>query len=84
MAVKTIGRIALTVWVVLVILESPIHVISYPIVPYDKIPPNILAAGRIISAEGEGWQITRVIPVRDFWGRRQVLQQHCVLNLKCQ
>lgn len=30
---------------------------------YNKDFPNILAAGRIISAEGEGWQITRVIPV---------------------
>lgn len=29
---------------------------------YNKEFPNILAAGRIISAEGEGWQITRVIP----------------------
>ena len=25
--------------------------------------PNLLAAGRIISAEGEGWEVTRVIPV---------------------
>ena len=30
---------------------------------YNEDFPNILAAGRIISAEGEGWQITRVIPV---------------------
>lgn len=30
---------------------------------YNKEFPNILAAGRIISADGEGWQITRVIPV---------------------
>lgn len=30
---------------------------------YNKEFPNILAAGRIISAEGEGWQATRVIPV---------------------
>ena len=30
---------------------------------YNEQFPNILAAGRIISAEGEGWQITRVIPV---------------------
>lgn len=30
---------------------------------YNKDFPNILAAGRIISAHGEGWQITRVIPV---------------------
>lgn len=30
---------------------------------YNKEYPNILAAGRIISAEGEGWWMTRVIPV---------------------
>lgn len=30
---------------------------------YNEKFPNILAAGRIISSEGEGWQITRVIPV---------------------
>ena len=30
---------------------------------YNKEFPNILAAGRIISAEGDGWQVTRVIPV---------------------
>ncbi len=29
---------------------------------YHPSYPNILAAGRIISAEGEGWEITRVIP----------------------
>ncbi|MBQ8741199.1 MAG: FAD-dependent oxidoreductase, partial [Clostridia bacterium] len=29
----------------------------------NKRFPNILAAGRIISAHGEGWQVTRVIPV---------------------
>lgn len=29
---------------------------------YNSEFPNILAAGRIISADGEGWQITRVIP----------------------
>lgn len=30
---------------------------------YNKDFPNILAAGRIVSAHGEGWQVTRVIPV---------------------
>ncbi len=30
---------------------------------YNRQFPNILAAGRIISAHGEGWQATRVIPV---------------------
>lgn len=29
---------------------------------YHPSFPNLLAAGRIISAEGEGWEITRVIP----------------------
>ncbi len=35
-------------------------------IPYSTLYhpdfPNILTAGRIISAEGEGWEITRVIP----------------------
>lgn len=35
-------------------------------VPYSTLYhpdfPNLLTAGRIISAEGEGWEITRVIP----------------------
>ena len=30
---------------------------------YNKNFPNILTAGRIISASGDGWEITRVIPV---------------------
>lgn len=30
---------------------------------YSSKVPNIYAAGRIISAKGEGWEITRVIPV---------------------
>ncbi len=30
---------------------------------YNKSFANILAAGRIISSEGDGWEITRVIPV---------------------
>ncbi len=30
---------------------------------YNSAFPNILTAGRIISARGEGWEITRVIPV---------------------
>ena len=30
---------------------------------YSSKAPNIYAAGRIISAKGEGWEITRVIPV---------------------
>lgn len=35
---------------------------------YNKNFPNIYAAGRIISAKGEGWEITRVIPVAAFTG----------------
>lgn len=30
---------------------------------YHEDFPNILACGRIVSAEGDGWEITRVIPV---------------------
>ena len=30
---------------------------------YNRNFDNLLAAGRVISAEGEGWEITRVIPV---------------------
>lgn len=30
---------------------------------YNKEFPNILAAGRIVSADGDGWQVARVIPV---------------------
>lgn len=35
---------------------------------YNKKVPNLYAAGRIISATGEGWEITRVIPVAAFTG----------------
>ena len=35
---------------------------------YNKAVPNLYAAGRIISAKGEGWNITRVIPVAAFTG----------------
>lgn len=31
--------------------------------------PNLLAAGRIISASGDGWEITRVIPVASLTGQ---------------
>ena len=30
---------------------------------YNSRFPNLLAAGRIVSAQGDGWEITRVIPV---------------------
>ncbi len=30
---------------------------------YNKAFPNLLAAGRNISASGDGWEVTRVIPV---------------------
>jgi len=35
---------------------------------YNKMVPNLYAAGRIISATGTGWEITRVIPVAAFTG----------------
>ncbi len=36
---------------------------------YNKNFPNLFAAGRIISATGEGWEITRVIPVAALSGQ---------------
>ena len=30
---------------------------------YNKNYSNLIAAGRIISASGDGWEVTRVIPV---------------------
>jgi len=36
---------------------------------YNKDFDNLLAAGRIISAGGEGWEITRVIPVAALTGQ---------------
>lgn len=35
---------------------------------YNKAVKNLYAAGRIISAKGDGWEITRVIPVAAFTG----------------
>ena len=31
--------------------------------------PNLLAAGRIVSAEDDGWEITRVIPTAALTGQ---------------
>ena len=36
---------------------------------YNKNFPNLFAAGRITSATGEGWEITRVIPVAALSGQ---------------
>lgn len=35
---------------------------------YHKEFDNLLAAGRVVSAEGDGWEITRVIPVAALTG----------------
>lgn len=54
---------------------------------YNKEFPNILAAGRIISADGEGWQITRVIPICALTGQiagtaaAMCVQKDCSVNL---
>lgn len=48
---------------------------------YNKKFDNLLAAGRIISAEGEGWEITRVIPVAAMTGEAAgVAAALCVQN----
>ena len=51
---------------------------------YHQAFPNLLAAGRIISAEeGDGWEITRVIPVCALTGQAArtaaalCIKQHC-------
>ena len=36
---------------------------------YNKNFPNMLAAGRIVSASGDGWEVTRVIPVAALTGQ---------------
>ena len=36
---------------------------------YNADFPNLLAAGRIVSAEGDGWEITRVIPTAALTGQ---------------
>lgn len=41
---------------------GPVFEIPYKAL-YNKRIDNLLTAGRIISADGEGWEITRVIPV---------------------
>lgn len=42
--------------------SGPVYEIPYKCL-YSKKVDNLFAAGRIISADGEGWEITRVIPV---------------------
>ncbi len=43
-------------------IPGPVYEIPYSSL-YNKNIDNLLVAGRIISATGEGWEITRVIPV---------------------
>ena len=65
-------------------LPTPGHIPYRALVPaeYD----NLLAAGRIISAEDEGWEITRVIPVAAMTGEAAgvaaalCLKQSCAVN----
>lgn len=48
---------------------------------YNSKVPNLYAAGRIISATGEGWEITRVIPVAAHSGQvAGVAAALCVKN----
>ena len=42
--------------------RGPIHHMPYRTL-YNKNFPNLITAGRITSATGDGWEITRVIPV---------------------
>lgn len=45
--------------------------------------PNILTAGRIISAEGEGWEITRVIPGCALTGEAAGVAAALALKYQC-
>ena len=56
---------------------------------YNNNFPNILAAGRIVSAEADGWEITRVIPSAALTGEAagiaaslMVKQQKAVFELQ--
>lgn len=41
---------------------GPVFQIPYRCL-YNRNIPNLITAGRVISADGDGWEITRVIPV---------------------
>jgi hypothetical protein len=43
---------------------------------YNKHFPNMLAAGRIISASGDGWEVTRVIPPAALTGQAAGVAAH--------
>ena len=42
--------------------RGPVYSLPYRAL-YTRAIPNLMTAGRIISADGEGWEIIRVIPV---------------------
>ncbi len=50
---------------------------------YHAAYPNILTAGRIISATGEGWEITRVIPVCALTGEAAGIAAALALAFDC-
>ena len=44
--------------------------------------PNILAAGRVVSAEGDGWEITRVIPTSALTGEASGIAASVMIKQK--
>ncbi|HHY82595.1 MAG TPA: FAD-dependent oxidoreductase [Clostridiales bacterium] len=49
---------------------------------YNKNFPNMLAAGRIVSASGDGWEVTRVIPVAALTGQAAGTAAHLIIANK--
>lgn len=49
---------------------------------YNKSFPNMLAAGRIVSASGDGWEVTRVIPVAALTGQVAGTAAHLICTKK--
>lgn len=65
--------------------SGPVHQLPYRCL-YNSQVPNLLTAGRIISSDGEGWEITRVIPVCALTGQAAgtaaalCCQKHCTAD----
>jgi len=61
----------------------PGHHYEFPFgIIFNKGFPNLLAAGRIASAEGDGWEITRVIPSAALTGEASGVAASLMVKLK--
>ena len=62
--------------------RGPRFQIPYRIL-YSSRFPNILAAGRIVSASSDGWEITRVIPVAALTGEASGAAAYMAVKNRC-